>query len=97
MLLPQYIDKFRCLLTQCELRHAIGVLNTFSFFADDAHLDNLEGKTSPGEDVLVYLETALPDLTVYHLYNWQEANQLAMYKRSRGLPGTNPASGQSET
>ena len=25
--------------TQCELRHAIGVLNTFSFFADHAHLD----------------------------------------------------------
>ena len=24
-LLPQYIDKFRCLLTQCELRHAISV------------------------------------------------------------------------
>ena len=33
--------------------------------------------------------------------NWQEANQLAIYKRSRelsqGLPGTNPASGQSGT
>ena len=27
--------------TQCELRHAISVLNTFSFFADDVHLDNL--------------------------------------------------------
>ena len=25
--------------TQCELHHAIGVLNTLSFFAD-AHLDN---------------------------------------------------------
>ena len=25
--------------TQCELRHAISVLNTFSFFADDVHLD----------------------------------------------------------
>ena len=31
--------------TQCELRHAIGVLNTFSFFADDAHLDNLRKST----------------------------------------------------
>ena len=30
---------------QCELRHAIGVLNTFSFFADDAHLDNLRKST----------------------------------------------------
>ncbi|XP_029208472.2 uncharacterized protein LOC114972102 isoform X2 [Acropora millepora] len=31
-------------------------------------IDHLEvqRKTSPGEDVLVYLETALPDLTVYH-------------------------------
>lgn len=29
-------------------------------------IDHLEQKTSPGEDVLVYLETALPDLTVYH-------------------------------
>ena len=45
MRLPQYIDKFRCPLTQCELRHAIGVLNTFSFFADDAHLDNLRKST----------------------------------------------------
>ena len=27
--------------TQRELRHAIGVLNTFSFFADDVYLDNL--------------------------------------------------------
>ena len=27
--------------TQCELCQAIGMLNTFSFFADDAHLDNL--------------------------------------------------------
>jgi len=44
-LLPQYIDKFRCPLTQCELRHAVGVLNTFSFFADDAHLDNLRKRT----------------------------------------------------
>ena len=26
--------------TQCELRHAISMLDTFSFFADDAHLDN---------------------------------------------------------
>ncbi|PFX28581.1 hypothetical protein AWC38_SpisGene6710 [Stylophora pistillata] len=31
--------------TQCELRHAIGVLNTFSFFADDTHLDNLRKKS----------------------------------------------------
>ena len=31
--------------TQCELRHAIGVLNTFSFFADDTHLDNLRKST----------------------------------------------------
>ena len=31
--------------TLCELRHAIGVLNTFSFFADDAHLDNLRKTT----------------------------------------------------
>ena len=30
---------------QCELLHAIGVLNTFSFFADDAHLDNLRKST----------------------------------------------------
>ena len=29
-------------------------------------INHLEGKTSRGEDVLVYLETALPDLTVYH-------------------------------
>ena len=31
-------------------------------------IDHLEvqRKTRPGEDVLVYLETALPDLTVYH-------------------------------
>ena len=27
--------------TQCELHHAIGVLNTFSFLADDAQIDNL--------------------------------------------------------
>ena len=31
--------------TQCELRHAISVLNTFSYFADDAHLDNLRKST----------------------------------------------------
>ena len=31
--------------TQCELHYAIGVLNTFSFFADDAHLDNLRKST----------------------------------------------------
>ena len=31
--------------TQCELRHAISVLNTFSFFADDVHLDNLRKST----------------------------------------------------
>ena len=31
--------------TQCELCHAIGMLNTFSFFADDAHLDNLHKST----------------------------------------------------
>jgi len=31
--------------TQCELRHAISVLNTFSFFADDMHLDNLRKST----------------------------------------------------
>ncbi|PFX18093.1 hypothetical protein AWC38_SpisGene17554 [Stylophora pistillata] len=31
--------------TQCELRHAIGVLNTFSFFPDDAHLHNLRKST----------------------------------------------------
>lgn len=30
---------------QCELRYAISVLNTFSFFADDAHLDNLRKST----------------------------------------------------
>ena len=33
------------LLTQFELGHAIGVLSTFSFFADDAHLDNLRKST----------------------------------------------------
>ena len=27
--------------TRCELHHPISVLNTFSFFADDVHLDNL--------------------------------------------------------
>ena len=31
--------------TQCELCHAISVLNTFSFFADDVHLDNLRKST----------------------------------------------------
>ena len=31
--------------TQCELRHAISVLNTFSFVADDVHLDNLRKST----------------------------------------------------
>ena len=31
--------------TQCELRHVIGMLNTFSFFADDAHFDNLRKST----------------------------------------------------
>ena len=31
--------------TQCELRHAIGVLNTFNFIADDALLDNLRKRT----------------------------------------------------
>ena len=31
--------------TQCELRHAISMLNTFSFFADDVHLDNLSKST----------------------------------------------------
>ena len=31
--------------TQCELLHVIRVLNTFSFFADDAHLNNLRKST----------------------------------------------------
>ena len=31
--------------TQCALRHAIGVLNTFTFFADDVHLDYLRKST----------------------------------------------------
>ena len=31
--------------TQCELCHAIGVLNTFSVFAEDPHLDNLHKST----------------------------------------------------
>ena len=31
--------------TQCELRHAISVINTFSFFSDDVHLDNLRKST----------------------------------------------------
>ena len=39
------VDKAPKPPTQCELRHAIGVLNTFSFFADDVHLDNLRKST----------------------------------------------------
>ena len=39
------VDKLPKLPTQCELCHAIGVLNTFSFFDDDAHLDNLRKST----------------------------------------------------
>ena len=31
--------------TQCELRHAISVINTFSFFSNDVHLDNLRKST----------------------------------------------------
>ena len=31
--------------TQCELLHVIVVLNTFSFFADDVHLNNLRKST----------------------------------------------------
>ena len=39
--------------TQCELRHAISVLNTFSFFADDVHLDNLRKSTRNISQIIV--------------------------------------------
>ena len=38
--------------SQCELRHAIGVLNTFRFFADDPHVDELRRSTRNISDIV---------------------------------------------